>query len=87
MDLACGKVLLKKVVSFMNNSMKENVTFYILKPILRNLFISNWATFYRFISSKGSGGEKNPPMDMLFNLPPLFSPPSGDYGELSLEAF
>ena len=60
---------------------------YILKPFLRTLFISNWATFYRFISSKGSGGEKNPPMDMLFNLPPLFSPLSGDYRELSLEAF
>ena len=30
---------------------------YILKPFLRTLFISNWATFYRFISSKGSGGD------------------------------
>ena len=39
----------------------------------QTLFRLNWATFYRFISSKGSGGEKiHPPMDMLFNLPPLF---------------
>ena len=53
---------------------------YILKPFLRTLFISNWATFYRFISSKGSGGEKKT-MDMLLNLPPLFSPLSGDYRE------
>ena len=66
----------------MNNSMKENVTILHFKSLSENSFLyQNGPHFTGLSVVRGQEVKKIPPMDMLFNLPPLFSPLSGDYRE------